>query len=90
MHGCTHAEWLKPPATGCEARLRGLTKPASAGLVNVAEGFSPTACDVDEPYRPSLALDKPVETLTCELWPKLKFVWAFPFQAVQGVLMCLI
>ena len=34
-----------PKASGyvSEAHLRGLTEPALAGFVNVAEGFSPTA-----------------------------------------------
>ena len=40
-----HARRLKPRATGCESRLRGLIEPASAGFVDVAEGFSPTASD---------------------------------------------
>ena len=40
-----HARRLKPQATGCESRLRGLIEPASAGFVDVAEGFSPTASD---------------------------------------------
>jgi len=37
----------KASGYGYEARLRGLIEPASAGFVNVAEGFSPTANDVD-------------------------------------------
>ncbi len=41
-----HARRLKLRATGCESRLRGLIEPASAGFVDVAEGFSPTASDV--------------------------------------------
>ena len=37
------ARWLKPRATRYEGRLRGLKKPAKAGFVNVAGGFSLTA-----------------------------------------------
>ena len=40
-----HARRLKLRATDCESRLRGLIEPASAGFVDVAEGFSPTASD---------------------------------------------
>ena len=40
-----HARRLKPQATGCEARLCGLIEPASAGFVDIAEGFSPTPSD---------------------------------------------
>ena len=36
----SHARRLKPQATGCEVRLRGLTEPTLAGFVNVAGGFS--------------------------------------------------
>ena len=43
---------LKPPAQHCEAHLRGLIEPALAGLVHVAEGFSPTANDVDVALTP--------------------------------------
>ena len=34
------ARWLKPRAMRDEGRLRGLAKPAKAGFVNVAGGFS--------------------------------------------------
>ena len=42
----------KASGYGYKARPRGLIEPAFAGFVNVAEGFSPTASDVDVPSTP--------------------------------------
>ncbi|MEI8167574.1 MAG: hypothetical protein WCG26_14425, partial [Chloroflexales bacterium] len=50
------ARWLKPRATRCEGRLRGLQQPAQAGFVNQAPGTSvPRLRDLDE-IAPMLSL----------------------------------